>query len=269
MYEDPEIEIAHFLPGGRIFCVASAGDTARALSARHEVVAVDVNPRQLAYARRRLAGEPAEAGTAERVMRALRRLLPLAGVGRDELASFLQLDDLSAQVARWDELATRRFRLGVELLLSVVGLRAFYDAPFLDGLPPHFGRVLLRRLARGFARHPNRTNAYARLLFLGEVRDPGLPVGRVELHGAEAADFLERQPQGSFDGFTISNILDGASAAQRARLFAALRHAATPNALLVRRSFGEPVSAAGEELAARDRSMLWGVVEATPVGALP
>src|SRR5687767_14536666 len=79
MYEDPTVEAEAFPPGGRVLAIASAGCTARSLAARgHDVVAVDINPIQLAYARRRLAGQPAEVGTAERVMAALRRLLPLA-----------------------------------------------------------------------------------------------------------------------------------------------------------------------------------------------
>lgn len=32
MYEDPAIERGAFRPGGRIFCIASAGSTARALA---------------------------------------------------------------------------------------------------------------------------------------------------------------------------------------------------------------------------------------------
>src|SRR5262249_30070008 len=57
MHEDWTIEAEPFAPGTRVFCIASAGCTAMALAARgHEVVAVDVNPAQVAYVRERLAG---------------------------------------------------------------------------------------------------------------------------------------------------------------------------------------------------------------------
>ena len=52
MYEDAEIELRAFQPGGRIFCIASAGCTAMKLAARHTVVAVDINPVQVAYVQR-------------------------------------------------------------------------------------------------------------------------------------------------------------------------------------------------------------------------
>ena len=56
MHEDASIELAAFRPGGRIFCIASAGCTAMELSRRHEVVAADINPVQIAYARRTVLG---------------------------------------------------------------------------------------------------------------------------------------------------------------------------------------------------------------------
>lgn len=267
MYEDPAIEAAVFPAGGRVFCIASAGDTARALATRHdEVVAVDINPVQLAYCRSRLDGAPAIAGTAERVMGFMRRFLPLAGWSRAEVTAFLSLDDLGEQAEIWrTRLCTRRFRLGVEGLLSVTGLRAVYDSPFLRFLPPRFGRVLLARLDRGFATFPNRGNPWARALLLGEgdpaVDDAPPPPGKIHLVAADAAGYLEAQPAGSFHGFTLSNILDGAPDGYRQRLLAAVRRAAAPGAGVVLRSFGEPGERTGDNRAAHDRSMLWGIVE--------
>jgi hypothetical protein len=79
MYEDPRIEQAAFAPGGRVFCIASAGCTAIHLSLDHEVVAVDINPAQVDYAAGRIAGAPMAAGSAEKLMRVGRTLFPLAG----------------------------------------------------------------------------------------------------------------------------------------------------------------------------------------------
>lgn len=62
MYEDAEIERSAFRGKGRVFCIASAGDTAIHLAGEHEVFACDINPAQLDYAERRAAGGPAETG---------------------------------------------------------------------------------------------------------------------------------------------------------------------------------------------------------------
>ena len=51
MYEDVDIERSAFPAGARVFCIASAGDTAMALSTAHNVTAIDINPVQLDYAR--------------------------------------------------------------------------------------------------------------------------------------------------------------------------------------------------------------------------
>jgi len=262
MYEDVSIEARAFAAGARLFCIASAGDTALALAETRPVVAVDINPVQLAYAQARLDGGPAQTGTAERLMGFGRALLPLAGWHRARVEEFLRFDSAAAQLAFWNaHLDTWRFRTGVDLLLSVTGLRRVYASPFLSVLPPHFGAVMRARMERCFARHPNATNPYARALLLGEFPPAAKPRHAVELVCSDAAAYLEAAPAGSFDGFTLSNVLDGAPPAYRARLLAAVRRAATPTAPLVLRSFGEPPQPSASNLAADDRSILWGSVE--------
>jgi S-adenosylmethionine:diacylglycerol 3-amino-3-carboxypropyl transferase len=264
MYEDVTVEARAFTAGGRIFCIASAGDTALALAERHAVVAIDINPVQLAYARARLEGAPAKTGTAERLIAMGRALLPLAGWRRARVEEFLAFDSTTAQLAFWHaHLDTQRFRAGVDLLLSVTGLRQVYASSFLSVLPRRFGAVMRARMERCFARHPNATNPYARALLLGEYPATPRPRHSVELLCTDAAGYLESAPPSSFDGFTLSNVLDGAPSPYRARLLAAVRRAATVRARMVLRSFAEPSHPSATNVAADDRSMLWGSVDVT------
>jgi hypothetical protein len=267
MHEDPEIERAAFAGRGRVFAIASAGCTAFRLAGEHEVVACDINPVQLAYAEARAHGAAAVEGDAERAMRYARALMPLAGWTQRALRDFLALSNIDEQAAFWrDRLDTRRLRAGMALLMSRPALRLVYAPQLLAFLPPRFGEVFRARMARGFATHANASNPYASLLLLGEspgaadIEAPPLRAN-VQFVLGDAAGYLESCPPRSFDAFTLSNILDGASPSYRVRLSQALRHAATRDAVAVLRSFAEPPPGLAENHAARDRSMLWGALE--------
>jgi S-adenosylmethionine:diacylglycerol 3-amino-3-carboxypropyl transferase len=264
MYEDVEIERASFRAGERVFCIASAGCTAIRLCHRNDVVACDINPTQLAYTARRIGGAPIETGTAEKVMGFGRALMPLAGWRSEVLHSFLSFTEPEAQLKFWRKhLDTWRFRTGFDAMMSVTGLRAVYAPAFLDFLPSHFGAVLRDRMERCFARFPNASNPYARALLVGDAPAPEAQprdAARIELVCTDAASYLESCAERSFGGFALSNILDGAEPSYRQRLFAALRRAATPDAVVVRRSFGEATENE-RNYAGLDRSMLWGVVD--------
>jgi SAM-dependent methyltransferase len=268
MYEDCEVDAAAFQERRRIFCIASAGCTALRLADDHEVTAVDINPVQLDYAKARAAGAHMRRGAAERFMALGRPLLRLAGWSECRLKEFLCLEDPYVQELYWkDSLDTRRLRWGMDAVLNPRRLSVFFAAQYLGVLPERFGAVLRARMERCWSQHANLTNVYARALLLGEldtatVAQPGAPI---RWACADAAAFLESCPAGSFDGFSISNILDGAPPAYAARLFAAIKRAAAPGAVLVRRSFSEPAGPSATNLAARDRSFLWGVVEVAPV----
>lgn len=267
MYEDAAIECAAFAPGGRVFCIASAGCTAMQLAPCHEVVAVDINPAQLAYAGRRFAGERGGRGTAERIMAFGRAFAPAAGWHAATLRTFLDLDDTVEQMAYWRRyLDTGRFRMAVDTLLSIASLRTVYASPFLAFLPPRMGAVMRGRMERCFARHPNRTNPYARALLQGEWPDEAPPAeaSRIRLVLADAAEFLEAEPAGSFAGFALSNVLDGASTEYGARLIAAVKRAATKDAVTVLRSFRDEPQPGPTNRAGDDRAMLWGIVDVRP-----
>jgi S-adenosylmethionine:diacylglycerol 3-amino-3-carboxypropyl transferase len=263
MYEDVEIERAAFEGKRRVFCIASAGDTALKLAETHEVVACDINPTQLAYAQRRAGGAPPEAGDAERAMNFLRTFMPLVGWRRERLHTFLNLCDVAEQMSFWrDHLDTRRFRAAFDALMSPAILRATYQSQLLTVLPPKFGSVLRKRLERTFANHPNATNPYAKALLLGESElEPVSKFPNIRFVQADAASCLESSPAHSFDAFTLSNILDGAEPSYRTRLTQAIRHAATEDAVVVLRSFGEPPPDLTTNQAHLDRSTLWGVVD--------
>lgn len=273
MYEDCErIEGRYFPKGCRVFSIASAGATAINLAADRHVTAVDINPAQLEYTQRRAQGAPAERGAAERLMARGRRMFALMGWDRPALEAFLALEDPDQQVYYWNRsLNTSRFRAGMDVLFSPLLLRAAYSRQFLSVLPDHFGLALRQRLLRTWAVHPNRRNPYARALLLGET----VPVRRsaraldLRFAVADAANYLEACRPDSFDAFTFSNILDGASPAYRQRLFAATRRAASPEAVVVLRSFGQPSGVEYNNAAVEDRSPLWGVVDVRPVKSLP
>ncbi len=264
MYEDASVELSVFRPGGRVFCIASAGCTAMKLAPHHDVVAVDINSVQLDYARQRFAGGAGFAGTAERLMAFARVGAPLTGWWSSRVRTFLDLNDPIAQVQYWRaHLNTWRFRAAFDGLLSATVLAAVYAQPFLAWLPRQFGATLRSRMERGFARHPNRSNPYAHALLLGDLcmESPPERAKDIRLVHADAAAYLENEPARSFDGFTLSNVLDGADPAYGPRLLAAVKRAAKPGAMMVLRSFAEPLGPLSSNHAAEDRAMLWGLVD--------
>jgi S-adenosylmethionine:diacylglycerol 3-amino-3-carboxypropyl transferase len=263
MYEDPKLELEVFPAGARVFAVASAGCTAFALAERgRRVTAVDVNPAQVEYARSRLHGGPFVAGSADRLLARMRRFAALVGWSRPVLEGFCALEDVAEQRRAWSErLVTRRLRLVLAFVLRPLALRALYQPDFVSAVPSSFDRILLKRLERGFATHVNRDNPYVRQLLLGEGPSPhAVRHEHVDLLCSDAAVYLERAASASFDGFALSNILDGANSAYAERLFAAIRRAAAPGAKIVLRSLGEPTSAVDSQWAARDRALIWGSI---------
>src|SRR5215469_110895 len=91
-YEDCGIELRAFKPQSRVFAIAGAGYTARALAAAgHCVTAVDIDPDQLAYAKLRAGGGPGRTGAAERMLAFGRGVARCSGWTERKLVEFLDL----------------------------------------------------------------------------------------------------------------------------------------------------------------------------------
>ena len=271
MYEDSAIELEAFAPFSRVFCIASAGCIARALSAaRHDVTAVDINPHQILYAQARAAGEPMREGAAERLLSRGRTLFPLLGWTETRRRNFLSMRDPSEQLHYWQRtLNTKRWRIAVDTVLSGLLLGLVYTSPFVGSLPRHFGSAVRARLERTWRNHSNDSNPYAWRLLLGEtLPTPEPPTPAIRFACADAATYLEVCKPASFDAFSLSNIADGAPVSYVQRLCGAIKRAATPGAVVVARSFAEPPTALNNNIAARDRSMLWATVHVTRAGDL-
>jgi hypothetical protein len=262
-WEDPAVEDALFPPGGRVLCIASAGDTARSLAAGgRSVVAVDINPAQLDEVRRRLAGHPPRSGSADRRIALARAALAPLGWRSDRLAWFCALDDAEAQVGEWQRLCSPAVRTAVRAGLSRHGLRLAYGADFARLAPPRFGDLVLDRIRAGVATGANRDNPWLALLLTGTWTrpdpEPGTGAGPIELCGGDVADVLADLTARSLDGISLSNVLDGPGPAYAARLLAAARRAARPGAPIIVRTLLPTTDAAARRRAGADRSLLWG-----------
>jgi hypothetical protein len=265
-YEDVEIELRAFAPRARVFAIAGAGATARALAAAgHRVTAVDISAAQIEYAQARALGGAARRGAVEQLLAWGRSLARVGGWSAKRIETFLALEDCQKQLACWDRwFDTPAWRMGFETLLGPRLLSLWYRNPFVHALPPNFGNVLRERLRRGWAAHANRDNPYAALLLLGKSPAVSAPAQHpIRFVCADAAEFLESAAPSSFDAFALSNIGDGAPMEYTRRLRAAIARAAAPGAVVVSRSFAEPGEGIKTNQALLDRSFLWGMVSVT------
>ena len=234
-----------------------------ALAAGHEVTAVDINRAQLEYAKQRAQGMPAKRGIADRAMQLGRTLVSVAGWRRPRLERFLQIADCPAQLEFWQsELNNRTFRTLFDRIVSTAAGTVRMLAPNRAILPPHrFGPIMRGRLERALSIYANKSNPYARRQFLGELVPPlQAPVPHIAWEHADAVEFLERSPSGSFTAFSLSNIADGVTPEYFHRLLAAVQHAGTKDAVAVLRTFGEPIDTELSANAAKDRAMIWGAL---------
>ena len=227
MYEDSAVELEAFEPGGRIFSIASAGCTSFDLAARgDDVTAVDINPAQVAYVRRRLAGEATERGRIDRRFDRMRQIAPALGWTRATLER-CDLDETGEQLEFWRRRprhppAAARARGFLQPEAASADLR-----PAVRRRPPASIRSHPPPPARARIRSPERRKPV-------RIGTPARPhsghhaCAACRGDGRPAIDFLEACAPGSFDGIALSNILDGADSEYSARLFDAVRRAASP-----------------------------------------
>lgn len=268
MYEDSSIELDAFQQRGRIMCIASAGCTAMKLAPHHdEIVAVDINHLQISYAEQRFEGNIGFGGKAEYIMGLIRFFGPLVGWWPSTVKEFVDLHLPHEQMSYWNRnLNTWRFQNLFDCMFSRKVLSMFYAPHLINILPKRLGTVMRYRMERCFSHHPNRSNPFVRSLLMGELSsDPVPPQAKhIQLIHSDALSFLEKEPPQSFNGFTLSNILDGADKVYEQRLFAAIKRAAAPGAMIVLRSFNDIMPDSIVNRAVDDRSMIWGTVLVRP-----
>ncbi len=260
-FEDPTIESDLFPADGVVLCIASAGDTSRALAATgRSVIAVDINPAQLDEVRRRLDGRVARRGAADRLLAIGRVALGPVGWRKSRLQRFCQLDDPSEQVVEWRRLVSPLVRAATRAALSPRVLRIAYGEPFARLAPTRFGELMLDRIGSRIATEPNRGNPWLSQLLTGvwTGSDPTRGRHRIDLRCGDVAAVLEGLPAASLDGISLSNVLDGPGQAYRERLLTAAHRAGRAGAPIVIRSFLDTEDPQSRRLADLDRSLLWG-----------
>lgn len=265
--EDEQIELALLPPSSRVLAAAGAGElVAHLAAAGHEVVAVTANREQLEYARRRSAGGPFEAGSAERVLDAGRRLIRAASPAwqRRRVRSLLTNASPQRVQQQWRQrFDNRTFRSVLHATMAPAGmLAAAIQRDFSTVLPAHFTDTVRARLDARLGIHPSPGNRFAWRLLAGEdppgYAPPVAPDGAIDFVLSDALSHLEAAAPASFDAVTLSNVADGTRADLVERLGRAARHAVVPGGPIIVRSFAPTADARASALADDDRSLVWG-----------
>jgi hypothetical protein len=267
MYEDPSVELAAFAGCERIFSIASSGDTARSLAGGgHRVDAVDINPAQLQYAVQRTKGAPYQQGSAEKVMALGLKAMMIGGWTRAAIDAFVDCATIEQQLDIWEDLTSGRGGLAFRTLLAPARLAPVYRKEFAAMVGPGFADALIARIRMGLEQVPNRDNPYVAMLFAsGPPPDAPIGNGSVTFNCANAIAYLQAVPEGTFHAATVSNICDGTTEEFQSQLSAALRHALTPGAPVVFRTFRLATRTPIDNLGHRDRSLIWPVTAVVPV----
>ncbi len=295
-YEDPTIEIAAFAGCKRVICIAGAGDLARSLAeAGFSITALDINQKQIDYAKERSNGGAFRRGSAERIMALGRMLLRGAGWSPRRMIALANSATTQEQVAAWNCLTSGFSGLVLRLLLSPARLAAAFRPEFVSLVGAGFAARLVETLNRALGNVPNVSNPFAQLLFLGEpapLTKPKLTENENENKNennpvflcADILSYLAAVPPESFDAAAMSNIGDGAPESFRVELDTLLRRALKPGAPVTVRTMGNVASLSptvqlgtlaptlttplspdrasrAKKLAATDKSLIWSGLE--------
>lgn len=269
-YEDEAIEISQFPSRGRMLVAAGTGEVAAALAATGcDVVAVDANELQLAYARRRVAGGEFEAGSAERIMDVGRRLLRSSSPAwsRKRLRAFLAERNPERATEHWrTKLNSKQFRSILKATLGPASaMTALVQRDFGRTIGSGFADRVIDRLRARIGLVPPSENRFAWRLLLGEElptwQYPARMRGTIQWRSTDMLTALQQSDAGSFDGISLSNLGDGADPRFVEDLKGAARRAAAPGAPIILRSFASMDDERALQLAARDRAMVWGSID--------
>lgn len=205
----------------------------------------DTNPRLLGYGLN-------QCGIIERRLKQVMRFLPLVQSRKNQRRLFgagkleVQRRVYQQQWNHW------RWKLAFEIVLSKPVLRLVYGRDFVDARPAGFARQVKQRMDSTMMQHSLSENGYLWQTFRGcyPPGEAGWPpylqsanlsrvrknLSRATLACADAAQWLEKQPQNSIGFFAFSNILEVSSLDYATRLLRAIAHAAKPGAMVCLRS---------------------------------
>ena len=201
--------------------------------------------------------EAIERGRIDRRFDQMRQIAPALGWTRATLERFCDLDETDEQLEFW-----RRRRHPPAAARACGRLQP-------KAASAHLRPAVRRRPPCSIRSHPP-PQARARIRSSPERRKP-VRIGAaarphedttpapLAVESADAIDFLEACAPGSFDGITLSNILDGADRDYSARLFDAVRRAAAPGAVMIAR-LPRAHRRRRARWAARDQALFWGSI---------
>jgi S-adenosylmethionine-diacylglycerol 3-amino-3-carboxypropyl transferase len=194
-----------------------------------------------------------QSGTTERFLRVLTWVLTHFIVSGRALSDLLACQDLDEQreiVGRqWDN---RRWRLFFRLLLNKRVCQRIYTPAFFA----HVGRIdfadhFRRTVEHGLADLPAKDNYFLHQMLEGQWRPDCVPphltaeasaalparIGGLELVDGDLLSYLRTQPDGSVDGFCLSNVCEWLTAAETEELLREVVRVSAANAGLVIRNF--------------------------------
>ncbi|MEO3786713.1 DUF3419 family protein [Actinocorallia sp. B10E7] len=203
--------------------------------------------------RREVTSGVLDAGVTERLMRVIARYVRWSVHPRAVIEELLLQDDPVRQREFYDRTWNNaRWRFMFRVLCGRLAFRRTYDPAFFTHIEnPSFALHFHGTAERALRELPIGGNYFLRHLFTGLYSRDATPAylkaehasrlaeaaDRLSLVDASFEDYLRTQPDGSLDGFVLSNICEWLSQEQIDGLFAEIVRTAAPGARLVFRNF--------------------------------